>query len=203
MSMRTNGTMFAAVVLAALVGGAATIAMPAVAATGTTAVAASGTTAASPAVASSTERQPEPFARVSLAVRGCSSCAHCRSTIRQMVRVSAKGGETKLGDDQIEVSYPSPAPVPLRDVIHSLAENRLHDLSLVDVLFSARGTIRTGGDGSRRFVLEETGQSFPIDIDPAVRHPRDGAPVRLVALVEGWRNKGDLTLIARTIDPAS
>jgi len=144
--------------------------------------------------------QPEPFARVSLAVRGCSSCAHCRSTIRQMVRASAKGGEAKLGDDQVEVLYRSPVPVPLREVIHSLAENRLHDLSLVDVLFSARGTIRTAGDGSTRFVLAETGQSFPIAIDPAVRHPRDGTPVRLVALVNGWRAKGDLTLIARTID---
>jgi len=88
-------------------------------------------------------------------------------------------------------------------VIHSLAENRLHDLSLVDVLFTARGTIRTGVDGSARFVLTETGQSFPIEIDPAVRHPREGAPVRLIALVDGWRKKGDLTLIARTIDPAS
>jgi len=150
--------------------------------------------------ASAPATEPEPFARVSLAVRGCSSCAHCRSTIRQMVRASAKGGEAKLGDDQVEVLYRSPAPVPLREVIHSLAENRLHDLSLVDVLFTARGTIRTAGNGSTRFVLAETGQSFPIEIDPAVRHPRDGTPVRLIALVDGWRTKGDLTLLARTID---
>lgn len=196
MSLLTNATMFASVVLAALVSGALAIATPALAATGTTA-------AASPALTNGAVQPSEPFARVSLAVRGCSSCAHCRSTIRQMVRASAKGGETKLGDDQIEVSYPSPAPVPLRDVIHSLAENRLHDLSLVDVLFSARGAIRTAGDGSTRFVLEQTGQSFPIDIDPAVRHPRDGAAVRVVALVDGWRKKGDLTLIARTIEPVS
>ena len=170
--------------------------------TGTPTIATSGTAAATPAPASSTA-QPEPFARVSLAVRGCSSCAHCRSTIRQMVRASAKGGEARLGDDQIEVSYASPTPVPLRDVIHSLAENRLHDLTLVDVLFTARGSIRTAGDGSTRFVLEGTGQSFPIEIDPAVRHTRDGAPVRLVALVDGWRKKGDLTLVARTIEPTT
>lgn len=196
MSLRKNGSVFAGVILAVWMGGAAAIATPALAATGTT-------TAASTTLMNGAAQQSEPFARVSLAVRGCSSCAHCRSTIRQMVRASAKGGETKLGDDQIEVSYPSPAPVPLRDVIHSLAENRLHDLSLVDVLFSARGAIRTAGDGSTRFVLEQTGQSFPIDIDPAVRHPRDGATVRVVALVDGWRKKGDLTLIARTIEPVS
>ena len=192
MRLRRNGPVVATAFLAGVL---CAIGAPAVAATAASAPPASAT-ATNPA-------QPEPFARVSLAVRGCSSCAHCRSTIRQMVRASAKGGEAKLGDDQIEVLYRSPAPVPLRDVIHSLAENRLHDLSLVDVLFTARGTIRTGVDGSARFVLTETGQSFPIEIDPAVRHPREGAPVRLIALVDGWRKKGDLTLIARTIDPAS
>lgn len=142
----------------------------------------------------------EPFARVYLAIRGCSSCAHCRTTIRQMVRANAKGGEARIGVDQVEVRYATPRSIPLREVIHSLAENRLHDLSLVDVLFTARGAIRTARDGSPRFFLEETGQAFPISIDRAVRRPADGTPLRLTALVEGWRGKGDLTLTARTIN---
>ena len=142
----------------------------------------------------------EPFARVYLAIRGCSSCAHCRTSIRQIIRASSKGGEARLGDDQVEVRYATPRPIPLREVIHSLAQNRLHDLSLVDVLFAARGTIRTSRDGSAHFLTDETGQAFPVCIDRAVRRPPDGTPVRLTALVEGWRGKGDLTLNARTID---
>jgi hypothetical protein len=142
----------------------------------------------------------EPFARVYLAIRGCSSCAHCRTSIRQMVRASSKGGEARLGDDQVEVRYTAPRTIPLRDVIQSLAKNRLHDLRLVDVLFAARGAIRTSRDGSPRFFLDETGQAFPISIDRAVRRPADGTPVRLTALVECWRGKDELTLTARTID---
>src|SRR5690349_24221139 len=84
--------------------------------------------------------EPAPFARVYLAIKGCTSCAHCRTTIRQMVNTKSAGGETRMSADQVEVRYPKPSPVPLKDVIHSLAENRLHDLSLVDVLFEARGT---------------------------------------------------------------
>lgn len=140
-----------------------------------------------------------PFARVFLALRGCTSCSHCRTSIRQMVRSNAKGGEATFGDDKVEVRYASPRPVPLRDVIRSLAQNRLHDLSVVDVLFEATGTLAVAQDGSRRFILADTGQSFPIALATGVRPPAPGASVRVVALVEGWRSKGSLSLVAREV----
>lgn len=149
-----------------------------------------------------TATEPAPFARVYLAIRGCTSCSHCRTTIRQMVNTKSAGGEARLSADQVEVRYPKPSPVPLRDVIHALAENRLHDLSLVDVLFEGRGTIAPGTNGTATFRLAETGQAFPVTIDRAVRRPADGTAVRLTAVVDGWRSKDKegISLHARTID---
>ena len=143
-----------------------------------------------------------PFARVYLALRGCTSCSHCRTNIRQMVRSKSDGGEARLASDQVEVRYSKPRTVPLRDVVRSLAENRLHDLSVVDVLFEARGSITDTRTGMT-FRMAETGQSFPISIDRAVKRPADGTPVRVTALVDGWRtkgSKGDLSLVARSIE---
>ena len=145
---------------------------------------------------------PTPFARVYLALRGCTSCSHCRTNIRQMVKSKSDGGEARLSADQVEVSYPKPRTVPLRDVVRSLAENRLHDLSVVDVLFEAKGSIAATKSGTT-FRMAETGQSFPISIDRAVKRPADGTQVRVTALVDGWRAKGaknDLSLVARSIE---
>jgi hypothetical protein len=149
-----------------------------------------------------TAAEPAPFARVYLAIRGCTSCSHCRTTIRQMVNTKSAGGEARLSADQVEVRYPKPSPVPLKDVIHALAENRLHDLSLVDVLFEGRGTIAPGPNGTATFRLAETGQAFPVTVDRAVRRPADGTAVRLTAVVDGWRSKdkSGISLHARTID---
>ncbi|TMQ62841.1 MAG: hypothetical protein E6K79_11310 [Candidatus Eisenbacteria bacterium] len=155
-----------------------------------------------PTVAAAPDKADPPFARVYLAVRGCMSCSHCRTAIRQMVRSNAGGGEARLGEDQVEVRYATPRAVPLRDVIRSLAESRLHDLSLVDVLFEARGTIGLAEDGTATFALAETGQSFPLVIDRAIARPAGGMPVRLTAVVDGWRKKGTLSLSAREIRPA-
>ena len=144
----------------------------------------------------------DPFARVYLALRGCTSCTHCRTNIRQMVKSKSDGGETRVGSDQVEVRYPKPRTVPLRDVVRSLAESRLHDLSLVDVLFEAKGSI-AATKGGTTFRMAETGQAFPISIDRAVKRPADGTPVRVTALVDGWRTKGskdDLSLVARSIE---
>ncbi|MEK7348735.1 MAG: hypothetical protein AABZ94_07660 [Candidatus Eisenbacteria bacterium] len=157
---------------------------------------------ASAASAATDATAPAPFARVYLALRGCTSCAHCRTTIRQMTKGSAKGGETRVNGDQVEVLYAKPRVVPLRDVIQALADNRLHDLSLVDVFFEAKGVIGNGADGALTFTLDETGQVFPISLADHVKNPVSGRPVRLVALVEGWRKKGALTLVARDVQAA-
>ncbi len=143
--------------------------------------------------------EPRPFARVYLALRGCTSCAHCRTAIRQMARSSSEGGEARVSTDAVEVRYATPRPIPLRAVIRRLAENRLHDLSLIDVLFEANGTIASGPEGDV-FTLRGTNQSFPVSLNPALRRPVGPGPVRLTALVEGWRGKGDLRLVARELN---
>jgi len=144
-----------------------------------------------------------PFARVYLALRGCTSCSHCRTTIRQMVRSATQGGEMRFSEDRVEVRYATPRQVPLRQVIRSLADNRLHDLSVVDVLFEARGTFATAKNGGATFTLAETGQTFPLSIGSAVARPADGSPVRLVALVNGWRENAALSLVAREMKPGA
>jgi hypothetical protein len=151
--------------------------------------------------AAAQKAKPTPFARVYLALRGCTSCSHCRTTIRQMAKGSAKGGETHVADDRVEVRYAKPRTVPLRAVIRSLADNRLHDLSVVDVLFEAKGVLAKAADGSLRFQLEKTGQTFPLTIRESLEAPAAGRPVRLVAVVDGWRGKGALTLVAREVRP--
>jgi hypothetical protein len=166
-----------------------------------TALPAHVTMAATPATKAEVRDQPPPFARVYLALRGCTSCAHCRTSIRQMVRSNAKGGEATFGEDRVEVRYPVPRSVPLREVILSLAQSRLHDLSVVDVLFEATGTVSVAADGSHRFVVDKTGQSFPIELGSAAAGPTPG-PVRLTALVQGWRSKGSLSLVARELKGA-
>ena len=142
-----------------------------------------------------------PFARVYLALRGCTSCSHCRTAIRQMARSGSKGGETRVTTDAVEVRYAKPATIPLRDVIGRLAENRLHDLTLVDVLFEAEGMVAATPSGAT-FTLRGTDQSFPLRMDPSLATTRPGGPVHLTALVEGWRGKGKLQLVARGITPA-
>lgn len=161
---------------------------------------AAGTRGATPAA---TSAAPAPFAKVYLALKGCTSCAHCRTTIRQMAKGSAKGGEARVSGDQVEVLYKTPRVVPLREVIASLAENRLHDLDLVDVLFEARGTIAKNADGTLRFTLNDTGQSFPVSVSTLLERPADGRQVRLVAVVNGWRDKSGLSLTAREFKPAA
>ena len=144
-----------------------------------------------------------PFARVYLALRGCTACSHCRTTIRQMVRSTTDGGETKVANDRVEVRYATPRQLPLRQVIRSLADNRLHDLSVVDVLFEARGTLATAKNGGATFTLDETGQTFPLSIGASLERPADGSPVHLVALVSGWRENAALSLVAREMKPGA
>ena len=158
-----------------------------------------GSSTTGSAFAPAPAKEEAPFARVYLAIRGCTSCSHCRTSIRQMVRSSAHGGEARLRDDRVEVRYATPQAIPLRDVIQSLASNRLHDLNLVDVLFEASGSVTSNKDGSTTFTISETGQAMPITIDPSLGSLSSGRPVRVVAVVDGWRTKGALSLHAREI----
>lgn len=148
---------------------------------------------------SAASKEEAPYARVYLALRGCTSCSHCRSAIRHLARSGSDGGSARVTTDAVEVRYAKPGPIPLREVIRRLAENRLHDLTLVDVLFEVNGTIAPASDGEATFTLRGTRQSFPVAIAPALLGSDHGAPVRLTAVVEGWRGKGNLKLVAREI----
>ena len=148
---------------------------------------------------SAASKEKAPYARVYLALRGCTSCSHCRSAIRQMARSSSDGGSARVTTDAVEVRYAKPGPIPLREVIRRLAENRLHDLTLVDVLFEVDGTIAPASGGDATFTLRGTRQSFPISIDPTLAKSDPETTVRLTAVVEGWRGKGELKLVAREI----
>jgi hypothetical protein len=168
-------------------------------------VAAAAMAEQAPAASAPSTLERAPFARVYLALRGCTSCSHCRTTIRQMVRSTSQGGETKFSNDRVEVRYATPRQVPLRQVIHSLADNRLHDLNVVDVLFEARGTLATAKNGGATFTLAETGQTFPLAVGDALARtrPADGSTVSLVAVVSGWRENAALSLVAREMKPGA
>ncbi|HYR51294.1 MAG TPA: hypothetical protein VET83_01620, partial [Candidatus Dormibacteraeota bacterium] len=54
---------------------------------------------------SAAAKEKAPYARVYLALRGCTSCSHCRSAIRQMARSGSGGGAALVTTDAVEVRY--------------------------------------------------------------------------------------------------
>lgn len=147
-----------------------------------------------------------PFARVALALRGCSSCSHCRSTIRQATKSVADNGKVQVGGDQVEVVFERPQQVPLDAVIRRLSANGLHDLTLLDVLFDTEGVVEQT-DSGLRFRLRETGQSFSLQIPEFQKAPPLGEMLRLRTVVRGWNAPGaplslDLKYVIETLDPA-
>lgn len=146
-----------------------------------------------------TTQEARPFARVFLALKGCTSCAACRSAIRQMVKGKADGGKVALPGDAVEIRYDKPDTIPLSDVVRGLARNRLHNLELVDVLFEADGKITSDSDGATHFAISETGQEYQFSFGDAIIKPRVGDTIRLQAVVQGWReDKGELSLELKT-----
>ncbi len=137
---------------------------------------------------------PQPFAKVYLALQGCTSCAACRSVIRQMTKGAAKDGKVSLPSDAVEINYDEPTEIPLKKVVGNLAKNRLHNLKLVDVLFDVSGKINSESDGSLMFTIETTGQQFALSTPDGVDSPPENKALRLSAVVEGWRGSDDLTL---------
>jgi len=134
-----------------------------------------------------TTQDAQPFARVFLALKGCTSCAACRSSIRQMVKGKADGGKVALPGDAVEIRYDKPDTIPLGEVVRGLARNRLHNLELVDVLFEADGRITSDSSGGTHFAIIETGQEYQFSFGNAIRKPNVGDTIRLQAIVQGWR----------------
>ena len=132
----------------------------------------------------------QPFARVYLALQGCTSCAACRSVIRQMTKGAAKEGNVSLPTDAVEVTYAEPTTIPLKKVVGNLARNRLHNLKLVDVLFDASGKISEAGDGALVFTMATTGQQYEVSLPEGLDAPDSSKSLRISAIVQGWRGKG-------------
>lgn len=144
-----------------------------------------------------------PFARVALALRGCSSCSNCRSTIRQTAKAASQSDSVKVGADDVEVIYRAPQSIPLREVVDRLANNGMHDLTLVDVLFDTEGELKREANGELTFSLRETHQSFPFKVTDSQKVPQIGKPLHLRTVVRGWENKqGSLFLeLKYSLDP--
>ncbi len=132
----------------------------------------------------------QPFARVYLALQGCTSCAACRSVIRQMTKGAAKEGKVSLPTDAVEVTYDEPTTIPLKKVVGNLARNRLHNLKLVDVLFDASGQISEIKDGALVFTMATTGQQYEVTLPKGLDTPDSSKSLRISAIVQGWRGKG-------------
>lgn len=135
-----------------------------------------------------------PFARVALALKGCASCSHCRSTIRQTVQAAASSDSVRVQAEDVEVLYRQPQPIRLGEVISKLRSNGLHDLRLVDVLLDAEGTVERDGDGTLTFCLRSTLQRFPLTVSPGADPPATGVPMRVRTVVRGWEQDGPLSL---------
>lgn len=135
-----------------------------------------------------------PFARVSLALRGCSSCSHCRSTIRQTAKGAAEGASVRVGGDNVEIRFEKPQTLSLREIVQRLANNGLHDLSVLDVLLDAEGKVETANDGKLVFHLNGTEQLLPIQISPSLDQPPQNQLLRLRAVVKNWEKDQELSL---------
>ncbi len=156
---------------------------------------------AADAVRAEVPPQAPAFARVYLSLRGCTSCSSCRSNIRQTVKAEAPKSTVLLDDEKVEVRYDAACEIPLDKVVETLARSRLHNLELVDVLFEGTGSVKSDGEGRGVFVVKETNQSFSLAFDlrqfPELSPDK---PLRIVAVVEGWRETGQpLTLKLKEI----
>lgn len=130
-----------------------------------------------------------PFARVALALRGCSSCSHCRSTIRQTTKAAAASGNVQVASDAVEIVFPNPTTLKLDEIVGRLASSGLHDLSVLDVLLDAEGVVGKSGEGDFFLKLRGTEQRFSLRVPEFSKAPPLGEPIRLRTVVQGWDKK--------------
>ncbi len=137
----------------------------------------------------------KPFARILLSLEGCGSCASCRADIRQTVKSRSKTKKISVlfGDETVEISYPTPRELPLREIARGLGSTRNRRYSIVKMILESEGEI-VKKEGTLYFVLPQTAQAFPLETeneDPLF----SGGEIQLRALVKGWREEGEIILI--------
>ena len=140
--------------------------------------------------------EPEkPFARIILTLEGCGSCASCRADIRQTVKSRSKTKEVSVlfGGETVEISYPTPRKLPLREIARGLGSSRNPLYSVAQMVLETEGEI-VEKEGEFYFVLSQTGQTFRLEIgeeNPQVR----GKESQFRATVKGLKEGGKIVLV--------
>ena len=145
---------------------------------------------------------PKPvFARVMLALKGCSSCAHCRTNLRQALKEGSKAQKVSLGNGKVEMVFSQPSTLDIHGIVTSMGTMGMKDLEAVDVLVEMNGRIETK-HGIKVFVADSTGQELTLDIaeDTAGLLGHTGVHVWIKAVAQGWERKDkEITLKVRDL----
>ena len=137
----------------------------------------------------------DSFAKISLALKGCSSCGSCKTNLRQTLKASSKAEKVSLkGNGKVEMVYLSPQMLNIRDIVKSMGVLGMKDSSVVDVLLEATGKLEKKKD-EVYFILEKTGQEFLIEHAP-VSALGEASAMHLKAVVKGWEKETSHIVLA-------
>lgn len=148
---------------------------------------------ASPVVVTHGSLAGSSFAQVSMTLEGCTSCAPCRSTIRQVVQATSHADQTAFGEGYTSatMTYAAPRDIPVQNVYNNLLSSALKDVTIPNVVVDATGVLERSGDATF-FVVSETHQRFPARVG-ALDETLYGRNVRIKAVVQGLES-GTVTL---------
>ncbi len=125
-------------------------------------------------------------AEIRVKLGGCTSCADCRTGIRQISQIQSGSDHVEFKDGVARIVYPTPAPIRLLEVPLALSHSDLLKTHVDGVELEVAGQAEER-DGSRFFVTSQTGQSWPMSagkFDLPL-----GRTVVIVAWVDGWRKE--------------
>lgn len=133
-----------------------------------------------------------------VALSGCTSCADCRSAIRQYSQVQSGSDRVEFRDGVVRVVYPEAAPVRVKEVAGVLAGSLLLPKVHVDkVELRLAGEARTRGEETV-FVASGTGEVWSL-AEGKVAVPL-GQPVVILAAVQGWKGEGRPSLRVEQVE---
>lgn len=114
---------------------------------------------------------------------GCTSCAECRSAIRQISQVKSGSDRVEFKAGRSRIVYPAPAQVRAIEVANALDESLLikGDVDRVEL------TLEGEADGRKSFRIPATGQTWPL-AEGSAPIPA-GRSVVILASLEGWKGK--------------
>ena len=115
---------------------------------------------------------------------GCTSCAECRSAIRQISQTQSGSDHVEFRNGLSRITFPAPAMIRASEVANALADSRIIKGEVDHVELTLQG--EASGDG-RVFTVPATKQIWKLAED-GVKVPT-GRPVTIRAALEGWRGK--------------